>query len=387
MRRKWGRTNEGFPVVRNAMNSNRGTLESLFRSRGINLARSPLFDQIPPSLPLDFDFEKVEGMMLGLVIGESLGMTTEGWLPHRRRLVHGEIHDYLPDRYGYAPAGLTSDDMQLAFRTLERMLADDGFNPERVAEDYSHHHVFGRGFTVRRFISNYHSGLPWYQCGPRSARNGALVRIAPMVIPHLRSVTAELWVNTALSAMITHNDSASTAACLAFVHMLWSLLRACAAPEPSWWLEHFIAVMRELEGETLYRVRGGRFLGYEGPVWRFTEENVVRAWKSRLTTLDACSQWRSGAFLMETVPSVLYILMCHGHDPEEAIVRAVNDTRDNDTIGAIVGAAMGALYSRNSLPTHWVDGLPQQTAEQDSGQIFALLAQARRRWFDAPGPA
>jgi len=38
-----------------------------------------------------------------------------------------------------------------------------------------------------------------------------------------------------------------------------------------------------------------------------------------------------GAFLLETVPSVIYILMRHGNDPEESIVRAVNDTKDNDT--------------------------------------------------------
>ena len=35
---------------------------------------------------------------------------------------------------------------------------------------------------------------------------------------------------------------------------------------------------------------------------------------------------------------------------EEAIVRAVNDTRDNDTIAAIVGAAVGALHGKSALP-------------------------------------
>jgi ADP-ribosylglycohydrolase len=47
------------------------------------------------------------------------------------------------------------------------------------------------------------------------------------------------------------------------------------------------------------------------------------------------------------VPSVLHILAMHGDDAEEAIVRAVNDTRDNDTTAAIVGAAVGALHGRD----------------------------------------
>jgi len=57
--------------------------------------------------------------------------------------------------------------------------------------------------------------------------------------------------------------------------------------------------------------------------------------------VDTCNGWYSGSYLLETVPSVLYILMRHGDDPQEAIVRAVNDTNS-----AIAGAAVGALHGR-----------------------------------------
>jgi ADP-ribosylglycohydrolase len=63
---------------------------------------------------------------------------------------------------------------------------------------------------------------------------------------------------------------------------------------------------------------------------------------------DACHKWQSGAYLLETVPSVLNIIMLHADNPEEAIVRAVNDTFDNDTLAAIVGAAVGALHGEAS---------------------------------------
>jgi len=46
----------------------------------------------------------------------------------------------------------------------------------------------------------------------------------------------------------------------------------------------------------------------------------------------------------------LWILTRCVGDPEEAIVRAVNDTTDNDTVGAIVGAAVGALHGELALP-------------------------------------
>ena len=34
--------------------------------------------------------------MLGLAVGDALGATTEGQLPHRQRAAHGEIRGHLP---------------------------------------------------------------------------------------------------------------------------------------------------------------------------------------------------------------------------------------------------------------------------------------------------
>ena len=93
----------------------------------------------------------------------------------------------------------------------------------------------------------FQAGSPWFEAGPKSAGNGALMRIAPMVIPHLRTATSDLWVDTALSAMITHNDSGSIAACLSFINMLWHLLKIDIIPEPYWWLESYVKVARDLE--------------------------------------------------------------------------------------------------------------------------------------------
>ena len=76
------------------------------------------------------------------------------------------------------------------------------------------------------------------------------------------------------------------------------------------------------------------------------------------------------------MPSVLHILARHADDPEEAIVRAVNDTRDNDTIAAIVGAVVGALHGRAALPRRWVDGLLGRTREDDDGRVFELIDRA-----------
>ena len=49
-------------------------------------------------MPEGFDFGKVEGMMLGLAIGDALGNTSEGMLPSARQGRFGEIRDFRPNR-------------------------------------------------------------------------------------------------------------------------------------------------------------------------------------------------------------------------------------------------------------------------------------------------
>lgn len=365
---------------------NRQTLEHLFATGAIRLQRGRLFDTAPGPLPATVPWDRVEGMLLGLAIGDALGNPTEGLLPGERREYHGEIRDYL----GEARHGLPSDDSQLAFWTLEQLLADGGLAPEHLGDRFCHGHIEGIGSTMRAFLRCYKrrpAGASWYTCGVDSLGNGALMRIAPLLLPHLRAGTTDLWVDTALAAMLTHNSFGSTAACLAFVAMLRQLLVMDRPPAPAWWPETYVGSARELEGEARYRPRGGAYAGYEGPLWRFVEQHVAEAYRSGRSAEAACNAWHSGAYLLETVPSVLFILMRHGHDPEAAIIRAVNDTKDNDTVAAIVGAAVGALHGTSALPERWRAGLLGRTTAHDDGQVFRLIEQARQRWWPADGAA
>jgi len=359
----------------------RQMLNDLFATGLIDLRRGALFDADPPPCGAAAR-PRIEGMLLGLAIGDALGNTSESLRPGERRSWHGEIRDYLPNPYADGrPVGLPSDDTQLAFWTLEQLLADDGLDPENLAQRFASRQIFGLGSTVREFLLNHRDGLAWHRCGPQSAGNGALMRIAPVLVPHVARPSTALWADTALAAMLTHNDAASTSACLALVRMLWERLGGAEAPAPDWWLATYVETARDLEGETRYRPRGGRYRDYEGPLWRYAEKVVWDAWRRGLGVREACNDWYSGAFVLETVPSVLYILMLHGDDPEEAIVRAVNDTKDNDTVAAIVGAVMGATHGVDALPKRWRDGLLGRTGGADDGRVFELVALAQQRWL------
>jgi ADP-ribosylglycohydrolase len=111
------------------------------------------------------------------------------------------------------------------------------------------------------------------------------------------------------------------------------------------------------------------------------EDKVTEAYSRSLSVREACSLWYSGAFLLETLPSAIYILMRHADNFEEAIVRAVNDTKDNDTIAAIVGAAVGALHGKEAIPKRWVQNLSGRTTDCDDGKVFDLIQEAKTQFW------
>ncbi len=376
----WGDSRESDAAPQVSLN--RILLRRLVHSGRTDLQLGVWANHTPPALPTDNIDDRVEGMLLGLAIGDALGNTSESSRPDHRQQRHGIIRDYLPNSYaGGRRVGLPSDDSQLSFWTLEHLLEDGALDPVRLARRFASNRIVGIGQTVRAFLRSYKDeGRPWEESAQRSAGNGALMRIAPVLIPHVRRPSPDLWSDVAIAAMLTHNDPASIGACVGFVHALWGALGMRETPRAGYWVESVCEVMRQIEGDTRYASRSPH-IDYDGPMSRFVYEQVHTALENDLPVAVACARWYSGAYLMETLPSVLYILERHASDPEEAMVRAVNDTWDNDTIASIVGAAVGALHGAQALPKRWVQNLLGRTGENDDGRVFELIAEAKRRWM------
>lgn len=365
------------------MIDNTKLLEGLLAQGIIRLCDAELLHKTPASVPPDFDFSKIEGMLLGVAIGDSLGATSEGMLPAERRKSHGEISDYVPGRRSeYQPVGAPTDDTQLTFWTLKQLILDGGLVPDNLAKRFCKHRIIGIGSTVRGFLSNYKDRhKPWHNAGLNSLGNGALTRIPPIVIPYLKKPHGSIYADAALAAMITHNAFANAASCVAFVNILWSLLSMKSPPEPCWWVDTYCSVAKNLEGDTRYSPRASQYTDYKGPLWQFTHNVLTDALRRNLTVLEACNEWGSGANLFETVPTVLYILAKYAQNAEEAIIRAVNDTKDNDSIAAIVGAAVGALHGLKGIPDRWIQGLTGRTRSTDNGEVFKLILMAEKLFW------
>lgn len=331
-------------------------------------------------MPADLNLaDKVEGMLLGLAIGDALGNTSESMNPDIRFRRHGWIEGYVPNHYAQGRAvGLPSDDSQLAFWTIEHLLQHGELDPQRLGELFAQtgRQIFGGGQATARALSNIRRGMPWTRSGSPRASNGALMRIAPVLLPHLRHPTPALWTDTLAAAHVTHDDELSNSSCIALVDLLWKLIGMSAAPDAAWWIEQWIEVYDQIGCAARYAARAGHPPGFEGTICDLLHGHVQAALDRELEVAAAGEIWHSGAYLLETVPTVIYVLARFGHDPKAAVLQAVNGSRDNDTVAAIVGAAVGALHGAAAWPDEWVNKLLGRTREDDDGQVFRLMLAA-----------
>ena len=343
---------------------------------------------LPPVAPIDpADVpdlaDRVRGMLLGTAIGDALGNRTESMLPAEREAQFGRITGYLPSRYANGlPAGTPSDDTQLTFRAVEQLLADGALDPDELAFRIANDRIFGIGRATRDFCNALRTGAPWYEATQYSAGNGALMRITPMLLPYLRTGGTGLWTDTAVSVSVTHNEPLAIASSVAWVALLWRLLNGDLPESPVEWLETYIEVLRVLDDGLEYetRVTSDPLQHWRGRLSELLDTEVRAAVHKGAPVREGGQRWFSGAYLLETVPTVLHIVAQHGHDPREALLVAVNDTRDNDTIASIVGGVMGAAHGTAWIPTDWRNQLLGRTLEDNDGAVFTLTEDAVARF-------
>ena len=88
----------------------------LFEQGAIAIRSEDFLASDPAPLPDEVEFDRVEGMLWGLAVGDSLGVTSEGLRPVDRQEFFGEVRDYLPLRNTSRREGIPSDDTVICLR-------------------------------------------------------------------------------------------------------------------------------------------------------------------------------------------------------------------------------------------------------------------------------
>ena len=319
------------------------TFDSTFDESGV-LQRAPHLAELigsQPAMPPDED--RAHGVLLGLAVGNLLGLPVESAPRHviRRAYPEGLSEIESAERYR-----ALDDDLAQAVELAESLAQDDdlliGFGDRLVRWRASNGR--GIGYMTSTVIDGLEDGLGvpgaarafWLDQGsPETQPNGGLMRCAPVAVQLARNPDA-LIERTAATCAVTHFAPGAQWSCVLVNAAIAMLLRGHtpsrddligAAQEdgaPQELVEWARATPRTSDGIT-ERIAGERMIGHtylcmQAAIWSLDTED----------------------------------------DLEHALIRIVNAGGDTDTNGAVAGAVLGARYGASAIPERWVSCVPQR---------------------------
>jgi ADP-ribosylglycohydrolase len=299
--------------------------------------------------------DRYRGAMLGLAVGNTLGLPVESWpsAEIRRRYPRGirEI-DPLEVKLPW------DDDLAQAVILAESILEHDTLrNDDLAARMVAWFESNGRGMgaQTRAVISALRQGilpseaarLIWERDGGQPAGNGAVMRCAPVAMRWPRD-HKKLYEETENSSRVTHHDPRCAWSAFAVNLAVSDALHGRTASidfiadtlESMGVGPHTLSAVRQVSGGSLERLR-----------------------------LDATAI----GFTLKAMQAGLWCLE-HPADFEESLVAVVQAGGDTDTNGAVAGAVLGALHGASAIPERWTSRIAR--AEELTSLADRLLDRA-----------
>lgn len=215
------------------------------------------------------------------------------------------------------------------------------FDPAVLAEEFAEAPVLHPTTSQQKFRRRFNEGgSSLLEVGSVSAGCAALRRICPFVM----TGRPTLYFEVVLATLITHRDNLALSAAVGYAALLWKLLFEPCRPPATFYAQTFLEAIAGLEYGPGYECRAPGFKDWRGHLKDFLPLALGRAREEGWSVSRAIRQWGSGPYLLEVVPTLLYILEQHADDPDRALKAAISDTMERDTLGMLVGAALGALY-------------------------------------------
>jgi ADP-ribosylglycohydrolase len=289
------------------------------------------------------------GCLLGLAVGDALGLPCENLSPRRaaRLFPHRDRYQFFFRR------GLFSDDTEHACLTAQALLRSGG-DLTRFQYDLAKRLRWwalglpaGTGRATIRACAKLWLGWSPGRSGVFSAGNGPAMR-SPLLGVCLGSDRDRLVQFTRTSTVLTHTDPKAECGALA---VAWAAHRAAetrgTAPPDA---EVFLAEVGELissqpvAGKLLESLTLGATCLRAG---RTTEEFAVELGLTRGVS----------GYMYHTVPVALYAWLRYPDDFRTAVQSAIRCGGDTDTVAAITGALVGARLGKAGIPPEWLSGV------------------------------
>ncbi len=300
------------------------------------------------------------GCLLGMAIGDALGMPVEGWPRQRIAARFGPIDTYhlrvFPDGTEIK-SGEFTDESEIALCIVESLTANHGqVDPDNVGARMLY---LARGESKRWMSADTLAALRQADdtlsfCVPLDEDGPASGEVAARGIPIglLHAVGAfdpdRLRADVEAVVRLTHGSPAAIAAAIAVAYGVRLAARGETPPER-------------------WAVETATFLGAGEVATALAHAAELRA--AGLPLADILTTLGTGPSARAAVPAA-FTAASAAQSFEEAVFAAVNAGGDTDTVAAIAGALAGAAGGTSAIPQPLIDDL--------EGRIYVSLAAP---WF------
>ena len=296
--------------------------------------------------------DRARGTMLGLAVGNLLGLPVEGCWHHE--IVH-LYPDGLRDIEPSERSRPMDDDLAQAVELAEALLSGNDLAIEfaRRLVRWRRDNGKGCGFTTRSAIELLEQGISpseaaraVYEWNP-IAPNGGLMRCAPVAIVR-RNHPGQMVADSAVSCAVTHYSPICQWSCVIVNAVIASFLNG---NQPD--LGHILGAAAGDGCLDLAAIAHAD--GIPTGVLAATAHGEAPpdhiSWLLRDHGLIGHTLVAAQVGLWAAVTPLAF---------EEALVASVSAGGDTDTNAAVAGAVLGARYGMNRIPQRWLDCVPQR---------------------------
>ena len=273
--------------------------------------------------------ERVKSCLLGVHLGDSLGVTNEFQPPildeskWQRDILGGGV-------FGFE-RGAVSDDGDLTIALLKSISENKGFNRKDIIKNYLAWQdtdpkdiggTIGAALDLQRNTNLEFTGL----AGFNRRSNGSLMRCSPMVILALENYDEGIIES---QCTITHAEPICILCEKIYIRSLVSAIQGKSKEEI-----YHEALSCAIQDKELYE--------------KLIEVKTVE-WKDLSTS----------GYIISSFTAAYYSLLRFS-DAEEALIHIINKGDDSDTTAAISGALCLAFYGLDGIPERWLSVLQRK---------------------------
>jgi len=279
---------------------------------------------------------RFRGAVLGLAIGDALGMPYEGWDPASIKGSLGKL-EFKPAPFRGLASGQFTDDTKMALCHLDSLIEKRRVDAEDIARKFLAWFKSGDwrgiGGTTLRAMKKLEKGASWKESGisgKYAAGNGGAMRIAPVGLFYTKDIE-NLREGVEKAVIITHNNEEAVEGAVAIAYLV-----ARGAEK---------GVLEEKEG--LF----SELLDFLKP--SEVKKNLIEAvdlLEENLSPSEAARVLGNSGYVVESVASAIYSFFYSPHDFRKAAFEALLCGGDTDTICAMTGTISGAFLGEKSIP-------------------------------------